>query len=151
MKHKILTLILLLLPYLVWADSQIFKLNNQPVPDVVAEVNGITLNSSQLQSEFISFRLRVQAQGKKIPPTEEILIARELLKAEIMKELITQKARSLNIKITPEKINLEIQNIEDKFPSHSAFVTALAIQRMNIKALKKKIERTLLEDELIRL
>ena len=151
MKHKILTLILLLLPYLVWADSQIFKLNNQPVPDVVAEVNGITLNSSQLQSEFISFRLRVQAQGKKIPPTEEILIARELLKAEIMKELITQKARSLNIKITPEKVDLEIKNIEDKFPSHSAFVTALAIQRMNIKALKKKIERTLLEDELIRL
>ena len=151
MKRIIPALTLLLLPYIVWADSQIFKLNNKPVPEVVARVNGTTLYSGQLQSEFISFRLRLQAQGKKISPSEETLIARQLLKAEIMKELITQKARSLNIKITPEKINLEIQNIEDKFPSHSAFVTALAIQRMDIKALKKKIERTLLEDELIRL
>ena len=151
MKHQIITLILLLLPYLVWADSQAFKLNNKPVPEVVARVNGTTLKSAQLQSEFISLRLRFQAQGKTIPPSEETLIARELLKAEIMKELIAEKARSLNIKITPEKINLEIQNIEDKFPSHSAFVMALAIQRMDIKALKKKIERTLLEDELIRL
>ena len=67
---------------------------------MVAKVNGTTLKSAQLQSEFISFRLRVQAQGKKIPLSEEILIARELLKAEIMKELIAQKARSLNIKIS---------------------------------------------------
>ena len=103
MKHKILTLIILLLPYLVWADSQVLKLNEKPVPEVVARVNGTTLNSDQLQSEFISFRLRLQAQGKKISPSEETLIARQLLKAEIMKELITQKARSLNIKITPQK------------------------------------------------
>jgi len=152
MNHKkILTLIFLLLPCLVWADSTIFKLNDKPVPEVVARVNGTTINSAQLQSEFISFSLRAQAQGKKIPPSEETLIARELLKAEIMKELIAQKARSLNIKITPEKVDLEIKNIEDKFPSHSAFVTALAFQRMDIKALKEKIERTLLEDELIRL
>jgi len=151
MKHKILTLILLLFPCLVWANSTIFKLNDKPVPEVVARVNGTTINSAQLQSEFISFSLRAQAQGKKIPPSEETLIARELLKAEIMKELIAQKARSLNIKITPEKVDLEIKNIEDKFPSHSAFVTALAFQRMDIKALKEKIERTLLEDELIRL
>ena len=44
----------------------------------------------------------------------------------------------------------EIQNIEDKFPNHNTFVKALAFQRMNIKALKEKIKRTLLEDELIR-
>tara|TARA_B100000686_G_scaffold63883_1_gene68640 strand:+ start:735 stop:1760 length:1026 start_codon:yes stop_codon:yes gene_type:complete len=151
MKHKILTLILLLFPYLVWADSQEFKLNDKPVPEVVARVNGTALYSAQLQTEFISFRLQAQAQGEKITPSEETLIARELLKAVIMKELIAQKALSLNIKITPEKVDLEIKNIEDKFPSHSAFITALAIQRTDIKALKEKIKRTLLEDELIRL
>ena len=151
MKYKLLALVLLLLPCLVWADSEDFKLNGKPVPAVVAKVNGVSLSSAQLESEFISFRLRAQVQGKKIAPSEETLIAREVLKAEIMKELITQKARSLNVKVSSEKVDLELQNIEDKFPSHSAFITALAFQRMNMEALKDKIERTLLEDELIRL
>jgi len=151
MNCKRLFLLFLLFPSLSWADATDFKLNGKPVPAVVAKVNGVSLPSSQLESEYISFSMRAQHQGKKISPSEETLIAREVLKAEIMKELITQKARSLNIKISPEKVDLEIQNIEDKFPNHSAFITALAFQRMTIKALKEKIERTLLEDELIRL
>jgi parvulin-like peptidyl-prolyl isomerase len=150
MKKKFLALVLVLLPSLVWAESKVFELNGKPVPAVVAKINGTSLSSSQLENEFKIFRLRAQAQGKKISPSEELLFAREILKAEIMKVLIAQKSRSLNIKITPEKIDQEIQNIEKKFPSHTAFITALAFQRLNIEALKKKIETTLLEDELVR-
>jgi len=153
MSYKLLPLLFFIFPGLVGAvaESEIFKLNGKPVPAVVAKVNGVSLSSSQLETEFIAFRMRTEHQGKKISASEETLVARELLKAEIMKELIAQKARSLNIKITADKIDLEIQGIEDKFPSHTAFVTALAFQRMNMKALKEKIERTLLEDALIRL
>ena len=150
MKYKLL-LLFLIFPSLALADSEEFKLNGKLVPAVVAKVNGASLSSAQLESEFISFRLRAEVQGEKISPSEETLVAREVLKAEIMKELIAQKARSLNIKVSSEKVDLEIQNIEDKFPNHSAFLTALAFQRMNMKTLKEKIERTLLEDELIRL
>ena len=150
MKPTLLLLILLFLPTQIEAESEVFKLNGKPVPVVVAKVNGNPLKSAQLESEFITFRLRAQAQGKKISPSEEAIIGREMLKALIMKELITQKALSLNISIPSKKIELEIQNIEDKFPDHSAFITALAFQRMSIKTLKEKIKRTLLEDELIR-
>ncbi len=152
MSYKLLPLLFFIFPGLVGAaESEVFKLNDNPVPAVVAKVNGVSLNSNQLETEYISFRMRTQHQGEKISSSEETLIARELLKAEIMKELIAQKARSLNIKITADKIDLEIQGIEDKFPSHTAFITALAFQRMNMKALREKIERTLLEDALIRL
>ena len=152
MSYKLLPLLFFIFPGLIGAaESEIFKLNGSPVPAVVAKVNGVSLNSTQLETEFIAFRMRTQHQGEKISSSEETLVARELLKAEIMKELIAQKARSLNIKITADKIDLEIQGIEDKFPSHTAFITTLAFQRMNMKALKEKIERTLLEDALIRL
>tara|TARA_Y100001934_G_scaffold175668_1_gene208075 strand:+ start:1615 stop:2640 length:1026 start_codon:yes stop_codon:yes gene_type:complete len=150
MKPTLLLLILLFLPTQIEAESEVFKLNGKPVPVVVAKVNGNPLKAAQLESEFITFQLRAQAQGKKISPSEEVIIGREMLKALIMKELITQKALSLNISIPSKKIELEIQNIEDKFPDHSAFITALAFQRMSIKTLKEKIKRTLLEDELIR-
>jgi foldase protein PrsA len=150
MKYKLLTLFLLLAPYLAWAEPEVFELNGKPVPAIVAKVNGVALSSTQLEGELIAFRMRSQHQGNQIKPSEEILIARELLKAEIMKEIITQKAKSLDIKIAPEQIDLQVQGVEDKFPSHAAFITALAFQRMNIKALRGKIENTLLEDELIR-
>jgi parvulin-like peptidyl-prolyl isomerase len=150
MKNKLIALVLLLLPCLIGAESKVFELNGKPVPAVVAKINGKSLSSARLESEFIIFRLRAQSQGKTISPTEEPLFAREVLKAEIMKELIAQKSRSLNIKITPEKIDQEIQNIENKFPSQTAFITALAFQRLNLEALMIKIENTLLEDELIR-
>ncbi|MBT3368137.1 MAG: hypothetical protein HN416_13370, partial [Nitrospina sp.] len=44
----------------------------------------------------------------------------------------------------------QIKSIEDQFPSHEGFLTALAFQHMSIEALKNKIHRTLLEDELMR-
>ena len=151
MNYKLLTLLFFIFPGLVEAESEIFELNGKPVPAVVAKVNGVSLNSYQLQTEYIAFRMRTEHEGEKISSSQETLIARELLKAEIMKELIAQKPRALNIKITDDKIDLEIKGIEDKFPSHTAFITALASQRMNMKALREKIERTLLEDALIRL
>jgi parvulin-like peptidyl-prolyl isomerase len=150
MKYKLLTLLLFLIPCLVEAEPEVFKLDGKPVPAIVAKVNGVPLNSARLEGEFVSFRMRSKLQGKEIKPSEEILIAREVLKAEIMKEIITQKAKSLDIEISPDQIDSQIQGIENKFPNHTAFITALAFQRMNIKTLKEKIERTLLEDELIR-
>jgi parvulin-like peptidyl-prolyl isomerase len=150
MNFKLLTLFLLLIPSLVGAESEVFELNGKPVPTIVAKVNGVALNSTQLEGELIAFRMRARHQGKEIKPSEELLIARELLKAEIMKKIITQKAKLLDIKIATDQIDLQIQGVEDKFPSHTAFITALAFQRMNIKALREKIESTLLEDELIR-
>ena len=151
MSYKLLPLLFFILPGLVGAESDIFELNGKPVPAVVAKVNGVSLNSNQLETEYITSRMRTEQQGEKISASQETMIARTLLKAEIMKELIAQKARSLNIEITADKIDSEIQGIEDKFPSHTTFITTLAFQRMNMKALRKKIERTLLEDALIRL
>jgi len=150
MKYKLLFLLFFLIPCLVQAEPEVFKLDGKPVPSVVAKVNGVPLNSTRLEGEFFAFRIRSKHQGKEIKPSEELLIAREVLKAEIMKEIISQKAKSLDIKISPEQIDLQVLSIEDKFPNHTAFITALAFQRMNIKALKEKIESTLLEDELIR-
>jgi parvulin-like peptidyl-prolyl isomerase len=68
----------------------------------------------------------------------------------VARELVVQKARSLGIVITDNKINLQLKSIEDEFPSHELFLTALAFQHLGIASLKDKINRTLLEDELMR-
>ena len=146
----LLLLYSLLLPPGLIAKEKPFTLNGKPVPEVIAKVNGVPLGSEILERELFAFRLRAGQMEREIKPAEEITIARELLKSAVARELIVQKAKSLGISITEEKINRQFENVEDQFPSHSAFLTSLAFQHMSIAALKEKIHRTLLEDELMR-
>jgi peptidyl-prolyl cis-trans isomerase C len=148
----LLLLLFLILPQNLAAKEEIspFKLNGKLVPKVVAKVNGVPLASEVLKRELFAFRFQSKQMGKKIKPEEEYSIARELLKSAVSSELIVQKAKSLGINITEEKVNLQLENIEDQFPNYKSFKTALAFQHLNIKSLKEKIQRTLLEDELIR-
>ena len=127
-----------------------FTLNGKLVPQIVAKVNGVPLKSKVLQRNFFAFRFQSKKRGKEIKPEEEYIVARELLKSLVARELIVQKAKSLGITIKDDKINLQLKNIEDQFPSHQSFITALAFQHMGIASLKEKIYRTLLEDELMR-
>ena len=148
----VLLLILLALPQILTAKEKgaPFTLNGKLVPHVVARVNGVALGSEILQRELFAFRFQSKQMGKEVKPEEEYSVARELLKSAVARELIVQKAKSLGITITEKKVDLQLKNIEDQFPSHESFITALAFQHMSIASLKEKIHRTLLEDELMR-
>jgi parvulin-like peptidyl-prolyl isomerase len=148
----LLLLFLLTLPQSLVAKDKnsIFTLNGKLVPKVVARVNGVPLTSKILQRELFAFRFQSKQNGKEIKPEEEYSIARELLKLVVARELVVQKSKTLGIAITDEKIDIQLKNIEDQFSNHESFITALAFQHMNISSLKEKIQRTLLEDELMR-
>ncbi len=154
MKLKYLLLFLsFLLPASVLTaeeSQEPFTLNGKPVPDVVAKVNGVPLLSQVLERDLFAFRSRAKSMGQEVRPTDEITIAHELVKAAAGQELVVQKAKSLGISIDEEQINRQLKNVEDQFPSHAGFLTALAFQHMSIEALKEKIYRTLLEDEVMR-
>ena len=142
----------LILPAVLTAEDQKkpFTLSGKPVPEVVAKVNGVPLRSEVLQRELFAFRFRSKQMGKEVKPADEITIARELIKAAAAQELIVQKAKSLGIGIDEKQVDQQLKNIEDQFPSHEMFLTALAFQHMSIEALREKIQRTLLEDEVMR-
>jgi parvulin-like peptidyl-prolyl isomerase len=140
----------LILPTGLMAKEKPFTLNSKPVPNVVAKVNGISLSSESLKRELFTFRIRAKQMGREIKPEDEITIGRELLKELVGRELVVQKAKSLGIIITKDKIESQLKSIEDQFPSHDSFLTALAFQHMSIPSLQEKIHRTLLEDELTR-
>ena len=152
LKFLILLLFVLVLPPELSAQEkeEPFTLNGKPVPEEVAKVNGVPLSSQVLERELFAFRIRAKQLGREIKPADEVTIARELLKSAVARELIVQKAKSLGITITEEKINRQLKNIEAQFPSHAGFLTSLAFQHMSIVALKEKRHRTLLEDELVR-
>jgi parvulin-like peptidyl-prolyl isomerase len=131
--------------------NSVFIINGKLVPKVVARVNGVPLASEVLQRELFAFRYQSKKNGTEVKPEEEYSIARELLKLAVARELVVQKSKTLGILITDDKVDIQLKNIEDQYPSHETFITALAFQHLNIASLKTKIKRTLLEDKLIRL
>ena len=140
LKFLILLLFVLVLPPELSAQEkeEPFTLNGKPVPEEVAKVNGVPLSSQVLERELFAFRIRAKQLGREIKPADEVTIARELLKSAVARELIVQKAKSLGITITEEKINRQFKNFEDQFPSHAGFLTSLAFQHLSIVALKEK-------------
>ncbi|MBT6901846.1 MAG: hypothetical protein HOA32_12645, partial [Nitrospina sp.] len=135
MTRKILIFIVflyvLILPSGLVAKEKPFTLNGKPVPAIVAKVNGVSVTSKVLERELFAFRIRSQQMGREIKPGDEPTIGRELLKEIVGHELVVQKARSLGITITEENIESQIKSIEDQFPSHESFLTALAFQHMS--------------------
>ncbi len=155
MKHKPFTTLLLLLFFslptglVAEEKKKPFTLNSKPVPDIVARVNGIPLHSMTLEHDLFAFRAK-QRPEKEVKPADEVALARKLVKVEVGQELIAQKAKSLGIDIDEKQIDLQLRNVEEQFPNHEAFLTALAFQHLSVEALREKIRRTLLEDELVR-
>ncbi|MFQ5716651.1 MAG: peptidylprolyl isomerase, partial [Nitrospinales bacterium] len=65
-------------------------------------------------------------------------------------ELFYQKGQELKIKMSPEIIQNEIQQIRNKFSSARMFISALAFQNLTINRLAEKIEKSLIQEEVIR-
>ena len=137
-------------PVNILANDKLFTLNGKPVPEVVAKVNGVPLKSAILQRELFGFHFQSKQLGREVKPSDEPEIAQELVKGMVARELVVQKAKDLGITITQEQIDLQLKAVEDQFPSNESFITALAFQHMTIDDLENKINRTLLEDELMR-
>ncbi|MCH8829411.1 MAG: M23 family metallopeptidase [Planctomycetes bacterium] len=76
-----------------------FTINGQPVPEVVASVNGTLLSAKMLKREMIAYRLMSSRRGEKIQPKDEEKIAQGLLMKAIDTELIYQKCVEKKIKI----------------------------------------------------
>ena len=144
-------LFLITLPGVAFAESTTaFTINGKPVPQVIANVNGIELKSDLLKREMIAYKLLANRQGQSLETEDEEKIARSLLMKAIDDELIYQQGIKQNINIDSATINRELNHIQTQFPDKNLFLAALAAQRLTFDTLKKKIEKTLVQDEFVR-
>ena len=136
----------------VRADSKSdFTINSEPVPLIVATVNGIELTADLLKREMIAYRLMISKQGQTLEIEDEKTIARGLLMKAIDTELIYQQGLKKNLKIDSATIDRELSHIQDQFPDKKLFLAALAAQRLTFDVLKNNIEKTLVKEEFVRM
>jgi parvulin-like peptidyl-prolyl isomerase len=132
------------------ASAEPFQVNGKAIPDKVASVNGIALDSQLLISEIKVYRLMNRQQNKELTEKEVDEFSHQALARLVDQELIFQEARKKNILIKPELIEQRIQEVRKQFPSKQMLQTALDMQGLTMDLLKTKFEKQMVEEALIR-
>ncbi|MDH5761974.1 MAG: peptidylprolyl isomerase [Nitrospinota bacterium] len=141
-------LLALLLPAATLAEP--FKINGQPIPEKVASVNGVELDSQLLISEIKVYRLMNRQKNKELSEQELADFSHQALARLVDQELIYQEAHKKNIQIDSELLNKRLEEIRSQFPSEDMFHMALDMQGLTLDLLKTKFQKQMMEENIIR-
>ena len=149
--HRSLALCLMLLLMLpATAPAEPFQVNGKPIPDKVAVVNGVALDSQLLISEIKVYRLMNRQKSKVLSEKELAEFSHQALARLVDQELIYQEARKKSILIDPKLLEQRVQEIRKQFPSEQMLHTALDMQGLTMDLLRTKFEKQMIEEALIR-
>ena len=132
------------------ASAEPFKVNGKPIPDKVARVNGVALDSQLLISEIKVYRLMNRQKNKALSEKEMAEFSHQALARLVDQELIYQQARKKNIRIDPKLLEQRLEEVRKQFPSEPMLHTALDMQGLTMDLLKTKFEKQMVEEALIR-
>lgn len=148
--HSLGLVLVLTLTLPAIAPAEPFQVNGKAIPDKIASVNGVALNSQLLISEIKVYRLMNKQQNKEVTEKQMDEFSRQALARLVDQELIFQEARKKNIQIKPELIEQRVQETRKQFPSKQMLQIALDMQGLTMDLLKTKFEKQMVEEALIR-
>ncbi len=132
------------------APAEPFQVNGKPIPDKVASVNGIALDSQLLISEIKVYRLMNRQQNKTLTEKEMAEFSHQALSRLVDQELIYQQGHKKNIRIEPKLLEQRVAEVRKQFPSEQMLQTALDMQGLTMDLLKTKFEKQMVEEAIIR-
>jgi parvulin-like peptidyl-prolyl isomerase len=132
------------------APAEPFQVNGKPIPDKVASVNGIALDSQLLISEIKVYRLMNRQQNKTLTEKEMAEFSHQALSRLVDQELIYQQGHKKNIRIEPKLLEQKVEEVRKQFPSEQMLQTALVMQGLTMDLLKTKFEKQMMEEAIIR-
>ena len=110
---------------------------NLKIPDVVARVNGV-----DIQSKYIEFRLNKILKNVRRPLTmrEKTSIVKDLIEKEVVRELGHQHGEKKNLEVDSDLIEKEIKALREPYASDEEFENALSARNITLQDLKNSME-----------
>jgi len=144
---KLFVSALALCVFFAWAQAfAAGSVSDLDIPDVVAKVNGVALNS-----DYVKFRLNLDLKNipKKLTPDEMKNQAIEIIDKEVVRELIYQEGKSGGQPVPPETIEKELESFKKAYQSAGEYEQALKERNISEEELKKTIEVDILAKDLL--
>jgi len=142
--------LMLALAFPAVAPAEPFTVDGKAIPDTVAEVNGVALDSQLLISEIKVYHLMNRKQNKALTEKEMAEYSHQALTRLVDQELIYQAAHKKQITIDPKLLDQRVEEVRKQFPSEAMLHTALDMQGLTMDLLKTKFEKQMVEESLIR-
>ena len=110
---------------------------NLKIPDVVARVNGV-----DIQSKYIEFRLNKILKNVRRPLTmrEKTSIVKDLIEKEVVRELVHQQGKEKNLEADSDLIEKEMKALREPYSSDEEFENALSARNITLQDLKNSME-----------
>ncbi len=121
----------------------------------IATVNGESITEEAFDAQMDNNKMNYTLQtGKTLTPDQESVLEKQVLQAMITKYVLLQKFRELNLSVDPDRVDMEMQEVKDKYPTEEAFQQELNAKGYTMDRLRKEITQSLqvfvLQQEVIR-
>ena len=118
----------------------------EPLPDVVARVNGEVISKGDLEEAMTQLQARA---GQPIPADQRDKIVRGILDQLIAFRLLRQESTSRKVTVPDAAIEARITEIKSQFKSEEAFAQVLAEQKMTAEGLRANLLEGMRIDQMI--
>ena len=118
----------------------------EPLPDVVARVNGEAISKGDLEEAMTQMQARA---GQPSPADQRDAIVRSILDQLISFRLLRQESASRKVPVPDADLEARITEIKSQFKSEEAFVQVLAEQKMTAEGLRTNLLEGMQIDRMI--
>lgn len=118
----------------------------EPLPDVVARVNGEAISKGDLEEAMTQLQARA---GQPIPADQRDKIVRGILDQLIAFRLLRQESASRKVAVPEADLEARITEIKSQFKSEEAFTQVLAEQKLTADGLRANLREGMQIDQMI--
>lgn len=121
--------------------------NHSPGPDVVAKVNGHTIERTELD-RFYQSSMGQQQQQRPVTIEQANIAKLDILRQLIDYEMVQQRAAKLNLVATDEEVDAKVSELKAPY-TQEEFNQNLQAKGMTLDELRRQIRRSLTSDKLM--
>jgi peptidyl-prolyl cis-trans isomerase C len=128
------------------APAETIKPIVEPLPDVVARVNGETISRDDLESAMVELQQRA---GQQVPPDQRDKVVRAVLDQLIAYRLLKQESAARKIEVAQTEVDARIDELKSQFKSEEVFIQVLGEQKVTLDELRTNIREGMQIDRMV--
>jgi peptidyl-prolyl cis-trans isomerase C len=116
------------------------------LPDVLARVNGETVNKAEFDRAIAALEAR---NGGPVPAQQRDRILREVLDQIVSYKLLIQESRAQKVTVEDSEVDARIKEIQGQFPNEDAFKQMLTSRKTTIEQVRGDVRQDITVQKLI--
>jgi peptidyl-prolyl cis-trans isomerase C len=130
-------------------SSPVAAADEKATEKTIATVNGVVITQDDLAREIEGFRQQAARRGQSLEEAKMSELKKDIRERLIDKELLYQESLKKGIKVNPDLVNKQWDQITGQFPDKAKMNEAMEKMNLSESGIKKQIEKQLTINQFI--